>query len=91
MISIHSNESINHKETYSKKYEILSEHQASVSTRKIDHLCTPFPNSGIGSYTSQPCGTHRPTLIVLMEIMIQPKIHIKKTSMANTHARQYDD
>jgi hypothetical protein len=42
------------------------------------HLCIPVPNSGKGSYASQPHGTHRSTPIVLMETIIQPKTHIEQ-------------
>ena len=70
--------------------EIPSEHLAMV-TLEHDHLCTSVPSSGIGSYASQPHGTYRSTLAMLMEIMIQLQTHLKKMSMVNTHTRQCDD
>ena len=66
---------------------MASEHLAMVALEH-DHLYTLVPNSGIGSYISQPCETRRLTPALLMEIMIQPQTLTKETSMANTHARQ---
>ena len=79
---MHPKESINHKATYSGQPEIPSEHPTMVA---LEHDClhTLVPSSGMGSYASHPCGTHRSTPAMLMEIMIQPKIHAKKPSMAN--------
>ena len=73
-----------------QKTKIPSEQPTTIALEH-DHLCTLVPSSGIGSYASQPCGTRRSTLVMLIEIMIQPQTHTKQPSMANTHARQYDD
>lgn len=40
------------------------------------------PSSGIGSYASQPHGTHRPTPTMLMEIVILLQTHTIQLSMA---------
>ena len=45
--------------------EIPSEHPTTVALEH-DRLCTLVPNSGIGSYASQPCGKHRSTPVVLI-------------------------
>ena len=57
--------------------EVPSEHPKTVALEH-DHLCTLVPSIGIGSYASQPRETHRLTLAMLMEIMIQPQSHTKQ-------------
>ena len=73
MVSKYSNEIINHKEGYSGIPNIPSEISSIDYTSIIYCLYTPVPNSGIGSFSSQPCRTHRPTPTMLMEIMIWPQ------------------
>ena len=47
-------------------------------TKELDHLYTSVPSSGIGSYASKPCETHRLIPTILIEIMIQPQTHAKQ-------------
>lgn len=74
-------------ETYSKRYKEPCKNPALELNMEEVQLCKPVPNSGKCIYTSQPHGIHRPTLSMLMEIVIQPQTHTIQSSMANTHTK----
>ena len=76
-------------ETYSERNRELCDDPTLKLNMEKGELYTLVPSSGKGSYTSQPCRTCRPNPTMLMDIVIQPQTHIRQSSMANTHAKQY--